>query len=59
MKKNAQVVVSAGAKHHAGRVGYFAFRGEGESKGVIVLATRPDGNILFAIGEEDVGEVVE
>ncbi len=59
MKKNAQVIVSMKAKYHAGRVGYFVFNGEGPSKGAVVLATKPDGNIFFAIDEKDVAEVVE
>jgi hypothetical protein len=39
--KNEKVRVSESAPFHAGRIGYFQFDGQGDSKSVTVLSVQP------------------
>lgn len=58
MKKNQRVRVKQTAPHHAGRVGYFQFAGEGSSEGTVVLAEEPDKlgkpQTLFAVDSHNI-----
>jgi hypothetical protein len=58
MQKNQKVVVANSAPHHAGRIGYFQFFGEGASKGVAVLSANPSENgkamTVFAVSNSDI-----
>lgn len=64
MKKNQRCIVSENAPHHANRIGFFQFYGEGASAGVAVLATEPvdqrDGaRVLFAVASNHIEEDVQ
>lgn len=62
MNKNDKVQVSSIATHHANRIGYFQFEGEGESVGTVVLSEQPvkccaGNSVLFAVSVNDVKRV--
>jgi hypothetical protein len=58
MNKNTKCVVKISAPHHAERVGYFQFFGEGESSGTAVFTDAPvnqkkDTTTFFAVKDTD------
>lgn len=58
MEAGTKVKVKSSAPHHAGRVGYFKFYGEGPSKGTAVIAVeapsaKANPETLFAVANGD------
>jgi len=60
MKVNQLCVVTSGAKHRAGRKGYFQFFGRGPSEGTAVLSAEPytkgsgKAFTLFAVKDNEI-----
>jgi len=68
MEKNQRCVVSAAAPHHANRVGYFQFTGDGPANMWVVLSDKPieaiapasaDGAIHFVVDMADLQIIVD